>query len=268
MMSGMVELERAMQVARQCVERAGAAALRWFGGTITVERKADESPVTVADRQAEAAILDTIRAVWPDHDFLGEESGSLGAGSSWRWIVDPLDGTRGFTRGGRFWGPLVALEHGGRIVAGAMALPALDEVYWGARGLGAWCNGERLQVSGIRAWQHATLSLGELSRLLAPPLHDGVVALARSAASTRCYGDLAAATLLLRGRAECWIEAGVRVWDVAPMQVMVEEAGGRLTDLSGGRDLQRGDVVATNGVLHDHVMNVLAGGTTTPRSAG
>src|SRR5512147_301382 len=191
-----IDLQQPMETARRAAEAAAAAALRHFRSGVRVEHKPDRTPVTVADREAEAAALAAIRAAFPGHAVLGEESGAHGGDAESRWIVDPIDGTRGFIRGGSHWGPLVALEHRGAVVAGAMALPALGETYFGARGLGAWLRGgegepRRLRVSGISDWSEATLSLGEPRCLLAPPLEAAVAELARTAASTRCYGDLA-----------------------------------------------------------------------------
>jgi histidinol-phosphatase len=260
-MSADLELVRALTTARRAVSAAAAASLEHFRRGVAVETKPDRTPVTAADRDAEAAIVAVIRDAFPDHGILGEEGGAHGAGSASRWIVDPLDGTRGFSRGGFFWGPLVALEQRGEIVVGAMALPVLGETYWAAKGLGAFRDGERLQVSGVADWRDATVSFGELGRLLEPPHRDGVAELARTAASARCYGDLAGAMLVLTGRAEAWIECGVKVWDVAPVKVLVEEAGGRFTDFGGGATVESGHAVVTNGRVHEHVLRTLRGGT-------
>lgn len=253
------EVEQAMETARRAVMAASAAALRHWRSEVQIDWKADRSPVTAADRESETAILDTIRRAFPDHSVLAEESGALDGDPSRRWIVDPLDGTRGFTRGGSFWGPLVALERDGEIVAGAAALPALGETYWAGRGLGAWGNAGRLAVSGVERWAEATLSLGELKALLSGPSSSGVLDLVAGAASTRGYGDVAGAVLLLSGRAEAWLEAGVKIWDIAALSILVEEAGGRFTDFDGTRTLAGGRAAATNGRLHDHVVARLSG---------
>ncbi len=207
----MLDLDLAMQTARRAAEAGGAAAMRHFRTGVRVEIKPDRSPVTAADREAEAAILAVLRERFPDHAVLGEETGAhAGAQGGARWIVDPVDGTRGFTRGGTFWGPLVALEVDGQVVAGAMGMPALGETYWAARGLGAWCavgSGapERLRVSGIAAWEEATLSLGEQKFLLAPPMRAQVNELTVTAAQARGYGDLAGCAMVLTGRAEAFL---------------------------------------------------------------
>jgi histidinol-phosphatase len=152
----------------------------------------------------------------------------------------------------------VALEHEGEIVAGALALPAIGETYWAGRGCGAFREGKRLRVSGVVDWRDATLSLGEIPRLL--DRAKGVPALMRTAASTRCYGDLACCVQLLNGQAEAWLEAGVKIWDLAPLKVLVEEAGGRFTGFEGPASIGSGEAVATNGLVHDHVLEVLRGG--------
>lgn len=258
-----LDLSRAMDVARRAAIAASAASLVHFRHGVRVERKPDRTPVTQADRDAEAAILTVVREAFPDHGFLGEETGAHAGSAETRWIVDPLDGTKGFTRGRTFWGSLVALEHRGAIVAGAMALPALDETYWAARGLGAWMRTGaaapvRLQVSRIASWEDATLSFGEPHVLFRPPMLERLAALATSAQNARCYGDLAGCALVLQGKAEAWVEAGVQIWDLAPLQILVEEAGGRFTDLAGRPTHASGSCVASNGLVHEHVLRALA----------
>jgi histidinol-phosphatase len=250
----LVDVERALAVARDAVAAAGAAALAHLRRGVVVETKPDLSPVTAADRAAEDEIVGVIRAAFPDHAILGEEGGARGTGSV-RWIVDPIDGTRGFARGGMMWGPMVALEANGELLVGALAIPALGRTYWASRGGGAWRDGERLTVSAIAALGDATLSLGELRRLAT---HRGVQSLIAGAASTRCYGDLAGCALVLDGRAEVWIEGGVQAWDLATPAILIREAGGRFTDWHGGPSFAAGECVASNGAIHDLVLQALA----------
>jgi histidinol-phosphatase len=251
------DVARAVDTARAAVAAAASAALRHFHQGVHVETKPDRTPVTAADRDAEAAILAVLRANFPSSAVLSEESGALDGDPGSRWIVDPLDGTRGFTRGGAFWGPLVAWEHEGEILAGAMALPALGRTYWAGRGLGAFRDGARLRLSGVAAWPDATLSLGEVQQLLVTPGRDAILALATSCATTRAFGDLAAVAMLLDGQADAWLEAGVKPWDLGPMPVLVEEAGGRYTDVTGARTITHGTAVGTNGRLHEHALSAI-----------
>jgi len=259
-----LDLCLAMETARAAAEAAAAASLAHFRRGVLVEVKPDRTPVTQADRDAEAAILAVVQRAFPDHAVLGEESGAHAGSARFRWIVDPVDGTKGFTRGREFWGPLVALEVDGRVEAGAMALPARGEVYWAARGLGCWLSAggadpARLSVSRVGDWGEASLSLGEPQVLFRPPLLERVGRLATSCSTARCYGDLAGCALVLRGQAEAWVEAGVQIWDIAPLQILVEEAGGRFTDLEGRPTHASGACLASNNLVHDHVLAVLAG---------
>jgi histidinol-phosphatase len=257
-----LDLAKAMDTARRAAEAAAAAALPHFRAGVRVEVKPDRTPVTIADRSAEAAALGVIRGAFPGHAVLGEETGAHPGEAESRWIVDPIDGTRGFARGGVSWGPLVALQHGGSVVAGAMALPALSETYWAAKGLGCWLRAGsappvRLRVSSVADWAEATLQLGEPRVLLAPPLAGPVGELVRACASARCVGDLAGCAQVLSGRAEAWIEAGVQIWDLAPLQILVEEAGGRFTDLEGRPTISSGACLASNGLVHERVLAAL-----------
>lgn len=253
------DIAHATEIARQAAEAAGRAALRHWRQDFRVERKPDRTPVTIADKEAEAAALAIIQAAFPDHGFLAEESGAYRADAPSRWIIDPLDGTRGFTRGGPFWGPAIALEQQGRIVAGAIGQPALGELYWAGQGLGCYDgSGRRLRVSAIDTLAEATLSLGEPSLLFAPPYGPAVLDLVMAGESTRAHGDLYACTLVLNGRADIWLEAGVQYWDIAPLQILVEEAGGRFSNFAGIPTAADGQAIGTNGLLHDEVLARLA----------
>jgi histidinol-phosphatase len=249
-----IDVERALDVAREAVAAAGAAALMHLRRGVLVETKPDLTPVTAADRAAEEEIIGVIRAVFPDHAILGEEGGARGTGAV-RWVVDPIDGTRGFARGGMMWGPMVALEVEGELVVGALALPALGRTYWAARGKGAWRDGERLAVSAIADLADATLSLGELRRMTS---HRGIQSLIAGAASSRCYGDLAGCAMVLDGRAEVWIEGGVSAWDLAAPAILITEAGGRFSDWGGTPSFETGHGIASNGAIHDVVLRALA----------
>jgi histidinol-phosphatase len=259
-MSVPIDLELALETARLAAQAAARVALPYFERGVKVELKGDDTPVTAADRESETAILAVIRKAFPTHAILAEETGAHAGDARTRWIVDPLDGTRGFTRGGIFWGPLIALEHAGEVVAGAFALPVLGEFYWGARGKGCFKNSAPLRVSTISTWKDATLSLGELRRMLAMPEAAGISELIRSSASTRSFGDPGAPAMVLSGRAECWLEAGVKTWDLAPFKVLIEEAGGRFTCFAGTPSIETGNAIGTNGVLHEHVLRALRDG--------
>jgi histidinol-phosphatase len=252
-----MEIEPLVDTARRAVAAACEPLLQHFGRGIATEMKADNTPVTLADRAAEASILEVLIAAHPDHSILSEESGAHAGDPRRRWIVDPLDGTRGYSRGGPFWGPLVAFALDGEVIAGAMALPALGESYWAGRGLGCYQDGSRLAVSTVSRWDAAILNLGELSRLLSAPHGEAVRGLMAGAASVRCYGDLAALTPVLKGQAEVWLETGVKPWDLAPAQILLAEAGGKFTDFAGQGTYESGSAVGSNGRLHQRVLAAL-----------
>jgi histidinol-phosphatase len=257
-MTQQLDVELALDAVKRAAEAAARVSMPHFERGVTVETKSDDTPVTAADRESETAILAILSKALPNASILSEETGAQARDPRTRWIVDPLDGTRGFARGGTFWGPLVALEHEGEVVAGALGLPALGEIYFGARGLGTFKNGSRVHLSKIAKWSDSTLSLGELRRMLAMREGPSISELIRTSASTRSFGDVAATAMLLSGRAEAWLEAGVKVWDIAPAKILIEEAGGRFTSFDGRSTIETGTAVGTNGLVHDHVLAALA----------
>ncbi len=246
------------RVAREAARAGGEAALAFHATDIPFRTKADASWVTDADEASEHAIVARIRDEYPGHRLLTEESGRHGSHGAYEWLVDPLDGTRGFVRGGAFWGSLVALRRGEEVLAGAMYLPVTRELYWAGEGLGAYRNGEPIHLSTVDRWDQATLSLGEVDKVMASPVCAGATALIRSAASVRAYGDVASARMVLDGQAEVFLECGVKPWDLGPYPVLFTEAGGRYTDLAGGADLDSGSAVFSNGRLHEHVLAALS----------
>lgn len=253
-----VDLDRALDVAKKALDAAGRAAMKHYDVGVKVETKPDRSPVTAADRESEVAILEVLTAAFPDHSILAEESGAQDKAAHARWIVDPIDGTRGFTRGGKFWGALIALELDGEIVVGAMGLPALGDQYWARKGGGTFKNGAPCRVTAIDALEDATVSLGEMGPLLSPPHGERVTNVVRRAASARCYGDLKGVAMILDGLADVWLEFGVKPWDLAPTKILLEEAGGRFTTFDGGDSVHLGHAVGSNGRLHDAVLSMLA----------
>jgi histidinol-phosphatase len=257
-----LDLARALAVARAAARAAAAASLPYWRRLPGVEWKADGSPVTAADRSAEAAARAVLAEAFPDHAVFGEEEGARGPSAGPRWVVDPLDGTRGFARGGPFWGPLVALEEGESVLAGAVEVPVAGLRYAAARGLGCWRGEERLRLGPPRPWRETTLSLGEPVRLLAHARHGAALRrLAEEAACVRALGDVAAVALVLEGVADAWLEAGVQFWDLAAPRVLLEEAGAVVTDLDGRRTHATGSALAAAPALHAHALAVLAAGS-------
>jgi len=249
----------ALEAALDAARAAGAIALGYFRSDVKVMRKADQTPVTQADREAEAAIVDRLRPAFPDIGFLGEEFGAQGSQSR-RWIVDPIDGTKNFVRGIPYWATLLALEEEGEVTLGVVHSPATGELYWARRGQGAWVDGIPLGVSLVDHLSEAMLvhsSLNLLRPLDGGRYWDGFVRLVERTDRQRGFGDYFAYTFVLRGQAELMLEADVKPWDIAPFKVLFEEAGGRLTDFAGRPTIYSGTALASNGRLHDEALALL-----------
>jgi histidinol-phosphatase len=250
----------ALQAAVAAARTAGGIALRYFSGAFAVTLKADRTPVTEADRAAEEAIVTQLRTAFPDVGFLGEEFGAEGPQGR-RWIIDPIDGTRNFVRGIPYWATLIALEEEGEVTVGVVHAPATGDLLWAERGRGAFANGTPLRVSDVDRLEEATLvhsSLGYLRQLDGGRYWDGFVRLVDRTATQRGFGDYLAYTFVLRGQAELMVECDVKPWDLAPFQILFEEAGGRLTDFAGRATIYSGSVLASNGRLHAEARGLLA----------
>ena len=241
------------------VEAARAAAeiaLRYYRGGFEVTIKPDQTPVTQADREAEQAITGILRRAFPDYGFLGEEFGQQGA-TDRRWIIDPIDGTMNFVRRIPIWAVLIALEEQGEITTGVVLNPVSGELLTARKGEGAFAGGERLRVSACAAMKDALLLHSSLNLVRRTSFWDGLVRLVDATARTRGFGDYYGYCPVGQGRAEIYAELDLKIWDWAPMKVIVEEAGGRLTDFAGRPHSQDGTVLATNGRLHAEALALL-----------
>ena len=241
----------------EAARAAGEIALRYYRGGVEVMLKADQTPVTRADREAEQAITSILGRAFPDWGFLGEEFGETGS-RQMRWIIDPIDGTRNFVRGIPFWAVLIGLEEAGEITAGVVFNPVSGELFTARKGAGAFANGERLRVSDCARLGDAMLLHSDLGLLRADGCWDGFVRLVDGTARTRGFGDYYGYGVVARGQAELYVEVDLKPWDIAPVKVLVEEAGGRLTDFRGRPTIYDGRVLATNGHLHDAALAALA----------
>lgn len=243
-------LEAALGVARAAAATAAAVIARHYRRGVAVETKADASPVTVADREAEQAIKAVIRAAYPDHAIHGEEYGRDGSGD-FLWLIDPIDGTKSFVRGYPFFSTQIALMVGGELVLGVSSASQFCEVAWARRGGGAFLNGERIAVATTDAVARAALSLGNVKTLAAGPRWLRLAELVRHADRVRGYGDFYHYHLLARGAIDAVIESDVHILDIAALAVIVREAGGVFTDLDGGEiGLGTTSVLAATPGLH------------------
>ena len=245
--------------ALEAARAAGEIAMKYYRGTFEVTIKADQTPVTQADREAEQAIRGILARATPGAGFLGEEFGEEGS-TSYRWIIDPIDGTKNFVRHIPIWAVLIALEEDGHVTTGVVHNPVTGELFWARKGEGAWANGERLRVSSCAALQDAMLLHSSLNLLKKIGYWDGFVRLVDATARQRGFGDYYGYCLVAAGKGEIYAEADLKPWDAAPMKILIEEAGGRLTDFEGKPDIYTGSVLASNGLLHDEALRLLRRG--------
>ena len=238
-----------LELAQRLADAADAISLPQFRTGLAVETKPDLTPVTEADRAVEAELRRMLAAERPGDAILGEEEGSAGSGAR-RWIIDPIDGTRNYARGIPIWGTLIALEVDGAVQLGLASAPALGRRWWAERGEGAFADGEPARVSAVARIEDAVLSFAIESEV--PPI-------AQRAWHARGFGDFWPYMLIAEGSVDGAVDAiGVSEWDLAAMQVIVDEAGGRFSDRCGEARIDGGSAVASNGILHDELLAALA----------
>ena len=230
---------------------------RFRAHDLVVETKPDLTPVSEADRAAEQALRARIETGRPGDGVVGEEYGETAGSGGRRWILDPIDGTKSFVRGIPAWGTLIALEQDGEMVVGVVSAPALRRRWWGAQGSGAYADGEQIQVSRVAALEDALFCYTSLTAFDEHGMGEEFRSLAVRCWEARGFGDYWAHVLVAEGSADLAVEPIMNLWDNAALQVIVEEAGGRFTDLEGRARSDGGNAVTTNGLLHDEVLAAL-----------
>jgi len=253
MTDGALLLEAVTDVARE----AGRTALASFRAGLSVEWKADGSPVTAADRSAEAVARAWIGARFREDGIVGEEEGAFNEPAERRWFIDPIDGTNAFIQGVPLWGTLVAVARGDEVLAGAAFFPALDEMLCAAPGLGCWWNGSRSWASGTDDLSRATVLTTDDRFTAAPDRGRGWRALSARARLSRTWGDCYGYLLVATGRAEVMVDPVMSAWDAAALQPAIVEAGGTFTDWDGNATAFGGSAVATNAALGDSARALL-----------
>jgi histidinol-phosphatase len=247
-----------LALALELADTADAITRAAFGSQdLQVSTKPDLTPVTDADRKVEKVLRARLAELRPADAVLGEEFGASGPSGARRWIIDPIDGTKNFVRGIPVWATLIALhDEGGKGLVGVASAPVLGRRWWAARGQGAYADGQAIHVSAVGRLEDAQVSYSSITGWPTPaPL----LALAARVWRTRAFGDFWSHLLVAEGAADVGLDPLVTLWDLAALQVIVEEAGGRFTDLSGAARADGGSAVTTNGLLHDEVLAVLAG---------
>jgi histidinol-phosphatase len=239
-----------LTLALSLADTADAISEPRFRTDLVIETKADLTPVTEVDRAVEAELRRILAVERPDDAILGEEEGVAGAGPR-RWILDPIDGTRNYARGIPVWATLIALEADGLVEVGVVSAPSLGRRWWAERGSGAFAAGGRIHVSKVSTVEEAVLSFS---------IANAVPAIARRAWHARGLGDFWAHMLVAEGAVDGAVDAvGISEWDLAAVQVIVEEAGGRFSDFAGRARIDGGSAISSNGLLHDELVAAVAG---------
>ncbi len=260
-------MQQRLERARQFAQEAGELTLENFYrlDSVAVERKADASPVTVADREAELLLRKRIAEHFPDDAVFGEEFPEKEGISGFRWLLDPIDGTKSFIHGVPLYSTLIGLVQDGEPVAGVIELPPVGERVWAGRGLGAWHESVRSTAPAkakVSDCSHLSDALFLTSEVLSFDKTDRTEAyrrLERSVRLTRTWGDAYGYAMVATGRADVMVDPVMSDWDAGPLLVVLEEAGGRFTDWKGKATIFGKEGVATNGRLHEEVLSILNG---------
>jgi len=256
------ELDAALNLALDLADAADAVTLAHFRSRdLVVETKPDLTPVSEADRATEALLRERLAAACPSDAVLGEEYGSHGdpAGNRRRWILDPIDGTKSYVRGIPVYATLIALEVDGDVAVGVVSAPAIAQRWWARRGGGAFLNGEPVRTSEVGDLADAHLSFDSIDQFDDAGATERFLALERRCWRSRGFGDFWSHVMVADGSVDVAVEGpGLRYYDLAAPMIVVEEAGGRFTDLTGRRTARGGTALATNGLLHDAVLAALS----------
>lgn len=241
------DFQKELELAVSLIRAAGQTALAFQRDGFDVEDKSDDSPVTAADKACERLMATAIREHFPEDGLLGEEGASEPAASGRRWIIDPIDGTRDFVRGNRLWANFIGMEAEGEVKVGACGFPALGEIYWAARGHGAWREFEgvqtRLHASSIADVSKAVLCGNFVAKLADFPDRERFLTFADQFWSARCLGGAWDVMQLAAGKMDLWIEPSAKPWDFAPLQVIAEESGAKYFTFTGTRSIYEGSAV-------------------------
>ena len=247
------------ELARQAALAAGEILTDNFEKIREVSRKADGSLVTNVDIEAEKRIVGLIKNKFPEHGILTEESPEINEGSEYRWIIDPLDGTHNYVRGIDIFGVSIGIAHMGKPVIGIIYLPVTGALYSCEKGSGAYLNGKRIRVSGEKL-EHACVTHNSGFRYDRERMLEGFGRLVSEVFNIRMLGSCVVGLVrVAEGKLDADIEYNIKLWDIYAGALIVEEAGGRVTDFSGKPwHMSGGPHIASNGLIHDEIQELLS----------
>ena len=250
-------MKELLEFAVQTAERAGTITLKYFQSGVDVETKPDNSPVTVADRESEDFIRAEIEKRFPDDGILGEEFGKKESKTGFRWVIDPIDGTKSFVRGVPLYGTMISLEKEGKPILGVIRFPPLNQTLAALDGCGCTVNGTPCHVSETSDLAEATLTMTSYGDMVRDWGEDALIRLTKKTGLHRTWGDCYGYLMVATGTADISLDTIVQVWDVTALIPIIQEAGGKITNLNGDTSINMTNCIATNGILHDEVLKIL-----------
>ena len=259
-----MDITEYLEFARTLSIEAGKHTLRYFRKEFTIDTKADSSPVTVADRETETLISQAIQRRYPNHGIIGEEHGTVASDSPFQWVIDPIDGTKSFIRGIPLYTVLIALLYNGEPCVGVIHNPPLEETVYAATGSGCFFNGVKCSVSDASGLANSWVLITDPADLCRRNPDFGQRLLSK-AGFCRTWADGYGYLLVATGRADAMIDPIVAVWDVAPLKVVITEAGGAFTDFSGKIKALGESAIASNGVLHPEILELIDSSAPAPQ---
>lgn len=253
-----MEFKETLEQATFIAEEASKVALSYFRHTLLIEMKANQTPVTIADKKTEEFIREALMQAFPEHGILGEEFGEEVRSSEYMWTIDPIDGTRSFIRGIPLFGTLLALLRKGEPVVGVMVLPALKETYTSALGLGTYCNGTQIRVSATQTLETAIVSCGDIPTFESARKTELLQGLMKRAELCRGYTDCFGHGLVARGAVDAMIDPIVSLWDIAALACIIREAGGEYCNFEGTQDLNSSSFMSFTPQLKAQLMGLVS----------
>jgi histidinol phosphatase-like enzyme (inositol monophosphatase family) len=258
-------MQQRLALARRIAREAGDLTLKYFYhlDTVNVERKADATPVTIADKEAELLLRQRISEAFPEDSILGEEFPSKDGTSGFQWLLDPIDGTKSFIHCVPLYSTLIGITRDRTPLAGVIALPALHELVWAGKGLGTWHETEqrnearRVRVSACGSISEALFLTSEVKTFDETGRTNAYKNLERSVRLSRTWGDAFGYVMVATGRAEIMVDPALSDWDAGPLQIVLEEAGGTFTDWKGNPTIYGKEGIASNGILHQAVLEIV-----------
>ncbi|HYW33806.1 MAG TPA: histidinol-phosphatase [Balneolaceae bacterium] len=247
-------LQKIHQAAIEIARLGGKRTLNYYKKNLEIERKSDQSPVTIADRKTEALMRKGIAARFPDHGIIGEEHGKINPESPVQWILDPIDGTKSFIHGVPFYTTLVGILYENEPVSGVIFAPVLEELCEAARGEGARLNEKTCSVSDCSSLQEATFLTTDVTKASEVDLEKPLKKLIQKSRLHRTWGDAYGHMMVATGRADIMFDPELNIWDAAPLLPILQEAGGIFCDVNGRETIQTGNGISTNRELIDEVL--------------